>query len=87
MGVEVRRHLNLVIDVAYFFLNFLLNPARPIRPEPRRSMVVGSGTGGAVSINGVGCPDRTKLPTLTTARKKLWNYWKLTKKSRIDLVG
>ncbi len=29
----------------YFFLNFLLKPTRPIRPELKRSMVVGSGTG------------------------------------------
>ena len=28
-----------------YFLNFLHNPARPSNPEPRRSMVVGSGTG------------------------------------------
>ena len=27
-----------------YFLNFLLNPVSPIRPEPRRSMVAGSGT-------------------------------------------
>jgi len=30
-------------DVCYF-LYFLLNPARPIKPEPKRSMVAGSGT-------------------------------------------
>jgi hypothetical protein len=27
------------------FLNFLLKPIRPTRPEPRSSMVEGSGTG------------------------------------------
>jgi hypothetical protein len=27
----------------YPFLNFLLNPARPIKPETRRSIVAGSG--------------------------------------------
>lgn len=27
-----------------YFLNFLLNPIRPINPEPKRSMVAGSGT-------------------------------------------
>ena len=32
-------------DADYRFLNFLLKPARPISPEPRRSMIVGSGTG------------------------------------------
>ena len=26
-------------------MTFLLNPARPINPEPKRSIVVGSGTG------------------------------------------
>jgi hypothetical protein len=31
-----------MIDAVYLFLNFLLNPARPIKPLPRRSMVVGS---------------------------------------------
>jgi hypothetical protein len=35
----------LKIDVGCIFLNFLLNPARPIKPEPRRSMVTVSGTG------------------------------------------
>jgi len=35
--------LGLVAD--YLFLNFLLNAASPIRPEPSRSMVAGSGTG------------------------------------------
>ena len=34
-----------IVDPDYLFLNFLLNPARPIIPEPRRSMVAGSGTG------------------------------------------
>jgi hypothetical protein len=31
----------------YFFLNFLLllHPAKPIKPKPRRNIVVGSGTG------------------------------------------
>jgi hypothetical protein len=28
----------------YWFLNFLLNPAKPTRPVPRRSKVAGSGT-------------------------------------------
>ena len=31
--------------ITSYYLNFLLNPARPIRPKPRRSMVAGSGTG------------------------------------------
>ncbi len=31
-------------DVVYLF-NFFLNPQRPSKPEPRRSMVAGSGTG------------------------------------------
>ena len=35
-----------MIDADYLFLNFLLpNPVSPIKPEPRRSMVAGSGTG------------------------------------------
>jgi len=29
----------------FYFLNFLLSPTSPSRPEPRRSMVAGSGTG------------------------------------------
>ena len=37
--------LSPMIVADYLFLNFLLNPARPINPEPKRSMVVGSGTG------------------------------------------
>ena len=31
-------------------LNFLLNPARPNRPEPSKSIVVGSGTGANSNI-------------------------------------
>jgi len=34
----------LAIPFGLYFLNFLLNPTSPTRPEPRRSMVVGSGT-------------------------------------------
>jgi hypothetical protein len=37
----------------YFPLNFLLNPTRPIRPELKRRMVLGSGT------TGVGDPKLT----------------------------
>jgi hypothetical protein len=33
----------VTIDADYLFLNFLLNPARPIKPETIRSMVDGSG--------------------------------------------
>jgi hypothetical protein len=40
-----------MIDFDYPFLNFLLNPARPIRPEPSRSMVVGSGMGLNVKLS------------------------------------
>jgi len=34
-----------IIFSFYGFFNFLLKPASPIRPVPKRSMVVGSGTG------------------------------------------
>ena len=37
-----------MIDADYLFLNFLLKPQSPIRPEPNRSMVAGSGTGAAL---------------------------------------
>jgi len=36
------------ITFYYFFLNFLLNPAKQIKPEPRRSKVVGSGRGAVI---------------------------------------
>ena len=39
----------LEMDADYLFLNFLLKPARPIMPDPSRSMVVGSGMGFAGS--------------------------------------
>jgi len=35
----------LMIYMSYFLNFFLPNPARPISPEPNRSMVAGSGTG------------------------------------------
>ena len=31
--------------IIYFLLNFLLTPANPTKPDPNKSMVVGSGTG------------------------------------------
>ena len=34
----------MMVCISYFF-NFLLAPQRPTRPDPRRSMVKGSGTG------------------------------------------
>ena len=34
----------------YLFLNFFLNPIRPARPDPSRSMVAGSGTGAGVAV-------------------------------------
>lgn len=37
--------LRLIDSFSYFFLNFLLKPASPIKPEPSKSMVAGSGTG------------------------------------------
>ena len=36
--------LFMYLLTAVYFLNFLLNPASPIKPEPKRSMVAGSGT-------------------------------------------
>ena len=44
MHAHLRSYFDF-ISVFYFFLNFLLKPARPIKPEPTRSMVAGSGTG------------------------------------------
>jgi len=32
-----------------YFLNFFLNPNKPINPEPRSSIVLGSGTGAGAS--------------------------------------
>jgi len=43
---------------AYFFLNFL-TPASPARPEARRSMLAGSGTGALA--------DETHAPTWSNA--------------------
>jgi hypothetical protein len=34
----------------YHFLNFLLNPASPSKPELTRSMVAGSGTGALTGV-------------------------------------
>lgn len=33
----------VILDVDYFFFNFLLDPASPIRPNPKRNIVLGSG--------------------------------------------
>ena len=44
-GAEVGKHLDHMVHIPYLFLNLLFNPARPAKPEPRRSMVAGSGTG------------------------------------------
>jgi len=38
-----------IIEASYFLKNLLLNPASPARPEARRSMVAGSGTGAETS--------------------------------------
>jgi hypothetical protein len=35
-----------LIKNLFYFRNFFLSPARPINPEPIRSIVVGSGTTG-----------------------------------------
>jgi hypothetical protein len=48
MGIKYKRQgintlpSHLILDIDYFFLNLLLNPASPIRPEPRRNIVAGS---------------------------------------------
>lgn len=56
--------LLLVGCLDYPFLNFLLNPARPSKPEPRRSMVAGSGTTVASCENGAKSPTSTSENTL-----------------------
>ena len=45
--------------ITSYFLNFLLNPTRPINPAHKRSMVLGSGTGlppTVSDVNGVLVP-------------------------------
>ena len=52
----------------YLFLNFLLNPKRPNRPEPKRSMVAGSGTVAHVPSTvriGLSLIPFSSLPSLT----------------------
>jgi hypothetical protein len=49
-----------IVEYSIYFLNFFLaNPANPINPDPKRSMVAGSGTGPGAST--VYVPDNTLL--------------------------
>ena len=38
-------------EITSYLFFFLLNPARPTNPEPKRSMVAGSGMGAALVVN------------------------------------
>jgi len=59
LSVEVGKHSNCIYNFAYLFLNLLLNPARPISPDPKRSMLAGSGT--TDSLLSMGCSIEKKF--------------------------